>query len=47
MNIFSFRRGGAGLSSRLDFLSVKRNSIPASDDSQNADDSVGDEEAAK
>ncbi|XP_071519991.1 uncharacterized protein zip isoform X2 [Panulirus ornatus] len=39
------KRGGAGLSSRLDFLGVKRGSIAAgSDDSQNADDSVDGEE---
>lgn len=43
------RRGGAGISSRLDFLGMKRGSIAAaSDDSQNADDSVdGEEEATK
>lgn len=41
------RRGGGGLSSRLEFLSVKRSSIAAaSDDSQNADDSVDGEEDA-
>ena len=42
------RRGG-GLSSRLDFIAVKRGSIAtASDDSQNADDSVdGEEDATK
>ncbi|XP_045109520.1 myosin heavy chain, non-muscle-like isoform X7 [Portunus trituberculatus] len=42
------RRGG-GLSSRLDYIPVKRGSIAAaSDDSQNADDSVdGEEDATK
>ena len=44
----SLRRGG-GLSSRLDYIAVKRGSIAAaSDDSQNADDSVdGEEDATK
>ncbi|XP_076043123.1 myosin heavy chain 10 isoform X2 [Oratosquilla oratoria] len=45
------KRGGGGLtsSSRIEFLSVKRGSIAAaSDDSQNADDSVdGDDDATK
>ncbi|MPC21798.1 hypothetical protein E2C01_014796 [Portunus trituberculatus] len=42
------KRGG-GLSSRLDYIPVKRGSIAAaSDDSQNADDSVdGEEDATK
>lgn len=43
------RRGGAGISSRLEFLGMKRGSIAAaSDDSQNADDSIdGEEDATK
>uniref|UniRef100_A0A0P4W6V9 Myosin motor domain-containing protein n=1 Tax=Scylla olivacea TaxID=85551 RepID=A0A0P4W6V9_SCYOL len=42
-------RRGAGLSSRLDYIQVKRGSIAAaSDDSQNADDSLdGEEDATK
>lgn len=48
MKLCSPRRGG-GLSSRLDYIPVKRGSIAAaSDDSQNADDSVdGEEDATK